>query len=219
MPAMAFVSQAFDEALLRQSFVSPNSLSLVPASRWTSSTQSFEFAAAAFKSTMIFLSEELQVIVYLMDIASKQLHEHKAQLRSIHKSLIQEESMIIQEQRSLLTKFWTIVGGNQRKLHTLQERLALSRNLGRYHIRMLAHVGDTLRKLRTMHSDIVDLKDRANSAFLHIPPQIHMQGLTISMERLQRQIKAGGIGNLGSVRRPGEGDGDGLRTVRAEIDA
>ena len=135
---------------------------------------------------MTLISEELEPVTRSTDIAIKQLHEHKQQLRIINSIVVREERAVGQEVARIQASSWTALGGNQQKLRRLKERQMELQNLGEYHKRTLAHVGGTLRKLRTKRADTINLRERALSASQHIPVQIHVKSLMTGLERLQQ---------------------------------
>jgi hypothetical protein len=182
---MDLVSQVFEQSLSppSQSFISSSSFEIVPSrSYW----RPYEFAAVAFKAAINTISDELHIFLEA-DIALKQLRSHKEQLRRIHACIFEEKGTITERHGILLASFWTMLGGNRRELHRLDDSLKRLGTLDQYHQRMLAYVGGTQRQLRTMRSEWLNFRNRAISTSQHIPVQIHMRSLTNGLDRLTLQ--------------------------------
>lgn len=136
---------------------------------------------------MSVLESELQVLILAAEASLHDLDTLEEQLNLLHAIVSREDVSLNTSKRELLSKLWTMVGGNRSKLHKYDSHLRLLSGLAEYRQRALVHVVGALQTLQTMSADLEVLRERVAQPALvseMIPLEVHVRGIRAGLERL-----------------------------------
>ena len=112
----------------------------------------------------------------------------------IHAMITRENFTISAEKEEVLAELWTYLGGNKRRLRTMDDHLDLLRNIGAYRKLAQARIIVAMQTLHSLREDLEDLRQRTAAPELvgeKIPVEVHLMSIQLSMERMkQKRVQA-----------------------------
>jgi hypothetical protein len=164
---------------------------LVPFSTHSTSAVAL---TTSFTQAMSVLESELHVLILAAETSLHDLDTLEEQLKLLHDIVSREDVSLSASKQELLSKLWTMVGGNRAELRKFNSHLHLLGGLADYRQKALAHVVGALQTLQAMSADLEALRERVARPALSsevIPLEVHVRSIRSGLERLtQGRLKA-----------------------------
>jgi hypothetical protein len=134
------------------------------------------------------LLAEAQALLYV-------LQSLEDRLENIHGIALPDEILAQGQKDEILSKLWTLLGGNRAVLGEFDSQLQLLRQVGEYRKIAWAHVSGTIVRLQAMGSELEELRQRVQSVELwkdreDIPLAVHLESIRLGVERLGNSREA-----------------------------
>lgn len=155
-----------------------------------SGTSVQQVVVQTFQEAMSILDVHLKRVLLEAQLNHGFLDQLDASLVTLHEILEREDKDVLAEKEELLAQLWTILGGNRRELKGLDGHLYLLRSLGDYRRRSLVHVTAAEHLLRSMESDMEDIRERVSKPELisdKIPLEVHIKSIQAGLDHLKSQ--------------------------------
>lgn len=118
------------------------------------------------------------------------LNNLEDRLDIIHGIVTRENGHTMESKEEILTKLWTLLGGNRDLLNKMNRHLALLGDVGKYRQNAYAHVSGTILRLQEIGAGLEDLRERVGTPELlrdrsDVPLAIHLESIQSGVERLE----------------------------------
>jgi hypothetical protein len=157
-----------------------------------------EVAATTFKQAMDFMVVDVRDLVVEGESIRQDLETLKTQLKTLSAMLHRDGAVIDKDLDVLLSSLWTMLGGNQMRVRSMQRNVSLLQKLGSYRDRARLHIENALNTLSSMHEDIRSLRRKVTAPALegdHGRIQVQIDAIQMGARRLrQRQLEAQRVG-------------------------
>lgn len=137
-----------------------------------------------------YVEEEITRLLGEAQALLSTLQNLEDRLDIIHGISEKDNSSVKGSRDEVLTKLWSKLGGNGKRLGKYQRDLDLLEKVGQYRRLAWAHVAGTILKLQAMGSELEGLRERVGSAELlgdraHVPLSVHISNIQLGVERLE----------------------------------
>ncbi|KAL9115547.1 MAG: hypothetical protein Q9187_007298 [Circinaria calcarea] len=137
-----------------------------------------------------YVEEEITRLLGEAQSLLSTLQNLEDRLDIIHGISEKDNSSVKGSRDEVLTKLWSKLGGNGKRLGRYQRDLDLLEKVGQYRRLAWAHVTGTILKLQAMGSELEGLRERVGSAELlgdraHVPLSVHIKNIQLGVERLE----------------------------------
>ena len=151
-------------------------------------TSSETLLTSTFEQSLSVLSGNLGRMIISAESSLYDLDKLEEALNTIHSILVREDVSISSQKSEVLADLWTFLGRNRDKLRQFENNLNLLKALSIYRTRALAQVVAALHALRTLNSDMEELRDRVIAPEIvggAIPIEVHVQSIKRGIDRLK----------------------------------
>lgn len=142
----------------------------------------------SFGDAMDTLARETQRTLLEASASVANLERLQEHLLTIH-DICQREGVELDEAHAeLLSKLWTVLGGNRRTVRRNELHLALLKEVGRYRKEALTHVVVTRDVLQALAADVEELRASAAAPEIvgdSVPPEVLIRSIGSQVERLK----------------------------------
>ena len=141
------------------------------------------------------VSEEIETLIAEAQALLQILQNLEDRLEVIHGIGYRDNIHIQGSKDEVLSKLWTMLGGNRGTLGKHNRQLELLRHVGEYRKMAWAHVSGTILKLQAMGAELEELRERVGSAEVlryrvDIPLAVHLESIRLGVERLEQGREA-----------------------------
>lgn len=160
--------------------------------------------STTFHDAMDVLSTHMERLIVEAESCHANLIGLEEKLSSLQAIVSREDSSISTEKSELLQHLWTKLGGNRQSIQNFDRHIELLHGLNIYRKQALIHVVSALHTLRSMSSDVEDLRERAVASDLvssAIPVEVHMSSIQAGLERLKQGRRKAKDMEEGAVQR------------------
>lgn len=165
----------------------------------------------AFAKTLNMYATRLERILVLALTSAEDLDQLGELLSTIRTLTREEQAALINDSGSVLWRIWITLSGDHEKLHTLQGRMEVLRDLDNYRKDAATYVAGTTHVLSRALADISNMRDRLQRTQLddeEVPVGVQLISLEQSIRRFRtddQKALRGGDGRVGGVamRRAG----------------
>lgn len=183
---------------------SPTIMSMYGLVPWAARKPTYDVVTRTFSEAMGVLTGSLERLVLEAEVNLANLEKLEERLSVLHGIVSREDVALSNAKADLLADLWTILGGNRDRLRNFDNHLSLLKNLGVYRKKALAHVVAALQTLKSLSSDMEDIRERVAAPDLlgsKIPIEVHMKSIRTGLERLKESRVRGKKLEEDTVRR------------------